>query len=409
MLTWLPALLPTPYALKDFPYSILHINCPNNSFYVREIPGVGSDVAAIAEFIKARIAELAPRKVVCYGNSMGAFGALLYGYLVECDLIISLAPEVPLGLRGAPSRSVTKDRSIFDQPIGRDVIDLVRPGKTTLFALCGEKAPADLVAGVTLRQRLGGGCHSIRNAYHPLAPFIHAVWGLKRFLLETIETGMPRDFMSTYEGDLLFHPEFVQRLYQLTVDGGDEGAFRELIRYVPNEASAACRAYASIACAQYLGKRGRVAEAVPLLRHAFAGNPDDPVGATLFFEYNPDEFLSQGLGDDYFRDMLQAYRFHRPAEFYELAALLSRHSPAVLERIEAAMGALMPHPAQQARLLLPPRHSPACRGRHQRRGTTPGPRCQSRPRQSALPTGLDEGPRAATNLPRSRPGSSRPD
>jgi hypothetical protein len=151
-----PGTFAHPNALKDFPYSILHINCPNNSYYIREIPGVGSDVAGIAEFIKARIAEVAPGKVVCYGSSMGAFGALLYGFLVASDLIVSLAPEVPLGLHGALSRSLTKDRSIFDQSIATDVIDLVRPGKTTLFALCGEKAPADLVAGVTLREKIAG-------------------------------------------------------------------------------------------------------------------------------------------------------------------------------------------------------------------------------------------------------------
>jgi tetratricopeptide (TPR) repeat protein len=100
--------------------------------------------------------------------------------------------------------------------------------------------------------------------------------------------------------------------------------------------------------AQYLGKLGRVAEAVALLRHAFDCNPGDPVGAALFFQYSPDEFLSIGLGDDYFRDMLQAYRLNRPPVFYRLSALLSRYCPDVLSRIEAEMGALMRYPSHQA-------------------------------------------------------------
>ena len=49
--------------------------------------------------------EIAPRSVMCIGNSMGAYAALLFGTLVNADHVLAFGPETLLRLAHSRSRA----------------------------------------------------------------------------------------------------------------------------------------------------------------------------------------------------------------------------------------------------------------------------------------------------------------
>jgi hypothetical protein len=61
--------------------------------YQRGIRGLGDDVRSAADGLGELIAKLDVSRVVFAGNSLGAFGAQLYGSLLNVDRILAFAPQ----------------------------------------------------------------------------------------------------------------------------------------------------------------------------------------------------------------------------------------------------------------------------------------------------------------------------
>jgi tetratricopeptide (TPR) repeat protein len=332
-----------PNALKTFPYSLLQLNCPNNSFYLSAIPGVAQDVEGIASALKGRIAEIGARKVVCYGASMGAFGAVLYGFLLEVDLIIALGPEISLGLKGAPARGVVRDPSVFAHPLSKNLLKVAKAGKTRLVALFGEKAIADIFGALDLNDRLPDTCYSLKNAYHSVASFIEGVYGLNRFLLETVEAAVPAALMAEHRGDFIQHRRLVESLYALAYDGKRNSGYLEVLESLPPCASPETKSYAYLAAAQHFLAAGDSREGRYALRKAFSLNADDLDLATLYFGYDHEEFMSLDTPKNYLFDLLNRHRLNKSTTYYRLAALMLRHQWPSAIRVEEQLAPFLAH------------------------------------------------------------------
>jgi pimeloyl-ACP methyl ester carboxylesterase len=63
-----------------------------NAWYHRKIAGLGAHPDETAETLRALIAAIAPSKVITIGQSMGAYGALMYGLLLDVDSVIAFGP-----------------------------------------------------------------------------------------------------------------------------------------------------------------------------------------------------------------------------------------------------------------------------------------------------------------------------
>lgn len=332
-----------PNALKTFPYSLLQVNCPNNSFYLSAIPGLGGDVESIAAALQDRIAAVNPRKVVCYGASMGAFGAVLYGYLLEADLILALGPEISLGLKGAPARGVAKDPSIFAHPWAANLLNVVKTGKTRLVALFGEKAIADVFGALDLNERLAESCYSLKNAYHSVASFIEGVYGLNEFLLKIVEGSDAAMLVADHRGDFIMHRRLVERLYALAHDGPSPYSYLEVLEEVPSCASAETRSYAYLAAARHFLTAREMKEGRYAIRKAFSLNPADLDLAALYFGFAPDEFMALPTAGDRVFHLLHTHRLNKSGTYYRLAALLIRHRWPFASRTEDQLAPFLAH------------------------------------------------------------------
>lgn len=65
----------------------------SQAWYQNGLPGVGSDLYAIRDFIQGKIVELEPEEVFFVGNSMGGYAAILFATLVGRGTAIAFAPQ----------------------------------------------------------------------------------------------------------------------------------------------------------------------------------------------------------------------------------------------------------------------------------------------------------------------------
>lgn len=62
-------------------------------WYQAGLPGAGTDIHGIAQYLRAKIAEIKPEKVFFVGNSMGGFAAIALAELVGVGEVIAFAPQ----------------------------------------------------------------------------------------------------------------------------------------------------------------------------------------------------------------------------------------------------------------------------------------------------------------------------
>jgi hypothetical protein len=95
---------------RDIAVNKLFVNTPANCWYRDGVPGIGDCIESAAEGIRIIMQEIAPRSVMCIGNSMGAYAALLFGALVNADHVLAFGPETLLRLAHSRSRAYIGNR-----------------------------------------------------------------------------------------------------------------------------------------------------------------------------------------------------------------------------------------------------------------------------------------------------------
>ncbi len=293
---------------------------------------------------------------------MGAFGAVLFGLMLDADAIIALAPEVVPGLKGTSSPSVVGDRTLFDSYYARNVLDLPQARKTRITAYFGEKALGDMLAGLAMRERFPRSCISLKNCFHSVAPFIHSVHGLDLFLKETIEHGRSDRLIGAYAGDLFHFPSLIEGLYRGVING-ETDRFDHLIAAVPAEASSETRSYVHTAYAKHLIGRGRTVEATPHLRLAFALNRFDIETLALCLGHLAGDVAADVLTEDYLVRALEPHRHDLRPSFYEICALIACSEQPSLQRIRRADSRLFQGAEASGALPLPSGRGSSAPGR----------------------------------------------
>ena len=97
------------------PNICLFVNVSASDWYHSGIPGIATDVPSVADWLKRLIAELQPQHIRCFGGSMSAYAAILFGNAVEAHAVYSVDPEFQLGRRLSSSRRFELERGVkFD-------------------------------------------------------------------------------------------------------------------------------------------------------------------------------------------------------------------------------------------------------------------------------------------------------
>lgn len=194
----------TMSSIKDS--DVLFLNCKNNSYYIEGVPGLGNFTKTI-EYLKSLVAGY--DSVMFLGNSMGAYGALLYGLFLNVNHIIAYGPELQLGIKGGKYNAENKRVGYHLY----NICQLLSAHKPTgnIHILVGEKAYYDMMGITSLPKMNNLYLYSIANAYHSLIGVFQQDINSHIGLVEESE-------LITYSGlgTLVDYPEVISWLYSKT-------------------------------------------------------------------------------------------------------------------------------------------------------------------------------------------------
>lgn len=78
------------------PASLIYLRDPLRLAYLGGVPDAGADMATTIASLRTLIQELGASRVICYGNSIGGYGALRYGLELGANAVFSMAGLVNL-------------------------------------------------------------------------------------------------------------------------------------------------------------------------------------------------------------------------------------------------------------------------------------------------------------------------
>jgi hypothetical protein len=82
----------TAYATDEQPLNRILLRDRTNCWYLNGVNGLGHNVDETIAELRQRITMMQPSQIICIGESMGGYAAILYGILLGADRIISAGP-----------------------------------------------------------------------------------------------------------------------------------------------------------------------------------------------------------------------------------------------------------------------------------------------------------------------------
>ena len=176
-------------AIETLPYARLHLNAPDNAWYLAGIPGLGATPEAVVDGV-ARLARASGcRRVATFGSSMGGFGALAIGLDLGADVIVAHGLESIIGLQGSRSARGVRDPVLLGR--GRARVGgwrrQVRQHRGRIHCYYGETDIQDPLHAAYLAKLTGVASVAVRGAAHDLERVIAATYGLDRHLREIVD------------------------------------------------------------------------------------------------------------------------------------------------------------------------------------------------------------------------------
>lgn len=83
---------------SNYPIKRIFLRDRKRVWYHEGIPELGNSIDAVADSLRAIIAEQQVQRVVTLGTSAGGYAALLFGYLLNVDRVVAFGPQTALSL-----------------------------------------------------------------------------------------------------------------------------------------------------------------------------------------------------------------------------------------------------------------------------------------------------------------------
>ena len=108
-------------------------------WYQNGVRGAGDSIEKVAEFLKDKISDLNPEKVICMGICGGGYAALLFGNLIEADHIVTFCPRTILKDSSDNTRYKEWIEDVVSPGAYNDLGDLSFPSETRVTAFYGDQ------------------------------------------------------------------------------------------------------------------------------------------------------------------------------------------------------------------------------------------------------------------------------
>lgn len=129
------------WSLRDqIPHNLLFFRVPTNDWYQSGIPGLGNSHNETIEVIKSISIANDIENIYTCGSSMGAYGALLYGVALNCN-VLAFNPEIELKLTHSRSEKMMPKDAPVNFP---DIRAKIKESSAVFHIYTGERDPVDL-------------------------------------------------------------------------------------------------------------------------------------------------------------------------------------------------------------------------------------------------------------------------
>lgn len=107
---------------KDLYVNKIYLRDLSQTWYHSGLPGISKNIDETADYLRQKIHEAGVDKVVVFGNSMGGYAAIVFGILINADIVHAFSPHTFL-LDAAYIRNKEKIRYVHNN-FSRKYFDL---------------------------------------------------------------------------------------------------------------------------------------------------------------------------------------------------------------------------------------------------------------------------------------------
>lgn len=192
--------------------SVVFLNSPKKRWYLEGIPGLGHDIESTAKSLAKLVESLKgpDGKVIAFGGSMGGYGALLYGCMIEADTVVTAGVETDLYIEGGIAERSINPR-IESVP---NIQALMASAPSTCHFYYGEDCLTDLMCAIRIEDSPKAHVWTFVNRGHPIPPYLHKRYGLDSILLDCLRDNVYTPTKHEH-GTILEHPKLIRLCYRL--------------------------------------------------------------------------------------------------------------------------------------------------------------------------------------------------
>lgn len=187
----------------------LFVNDSRNHWYQSGVPGLGDNIDETLSNVRLWVRKLGAKEIYAIGQSMGAYGAILYGAKLGAR-VLAFGAETTLNLEASNSaRLLGKDAPI----VYPDLRDLMAGARRPIFGFAGERDPIDLYCMSKVNGLPNYYPRTIADIGHDMARRLHSRKRLEPFMNRLLANQRP--MRTRQDGTALDRPGFADALYDL--------------------------------------------------------------------------------------------------------------------------------------------------------------------------------------------------
>ena len=195
--------------VADAEVNVIFVNDANNGWYQNGIEGVGDTARDAALSLVATAKAIGNGRVVTFGTSMGAYGAMLYAALGGADGCLAFGVETKLQMRGSRSKVHIPAGTSIPYP---DLRPILRDCKVPIFAYASEMDDMDLISINMLSDVPCISRFTVTGVGHPGVQAFDLDKSVSAGVTEFAKSGLPPRSL-TREGRILEREELILELW----------------------------------------------------------------------------------------------------------------------------------------------------------------------------------------------------
>lgn len=93
---------------KDIDTKKIYVRDLSLAWYHKGLPGIAKNIDGVAKYLGGLVKKSGAKKVIVVGNSAGGYAALLFGHLIDADVVLAFAPQTFISQRERKTHKDTR-------------------------------------------------------------------------------------------------------------------------------------------------------------------------------------------------------------------------------------------------------------------------------------------------------------